>query len=294
MDAAKQRGDVLEHLLFYGNPGLGKTTLAHVVAHEMGVPIQTCAGPALEKPGDIASLLTNLEEGEILFLDECHRANKTVMEMLYSAMEDFRLHIVMGKGPMARTMDLTVPRFTLIAATTRLALLSSPFRNRFGAMYQISFYEQKDIEAIVERTAAILGVAAEQKAIQLIASRSRFTPRIANRIFRRVRDFATIEGSERITETLAKEALDALEIDSLGLEPADRKILETVIGNFSGGPVGIQALAAAVSEEQDTILDVHEPYLLQLGFVERTPRGRIATPLAYQHLGLTKNQKGLL
>lgn len=294
MDAAKQRGEKLEHLLFYGNSGLGKTTLAHVLAHEMGVPIRTCAGPALERAGDVASLLTNLQDEEILFLDECHRVNKSVMEMLYSAMEDFQLHIVIGKGPMARTMDLTLPRFTLIGATTRVALLPAPFRNRFGAIFQLQFYEQKDIEQIIQRSASILNVQVEPSALDIIASRSRFTPRIANRILKRVRDFATIEGLPIITGELTRKALEFLEIDEAGLEPADRRILATIIKNFSGGPVGIQTLAAAVSEEEDTILDIYEPYLLQLGFIERTPRGRMTTPKAHQHLDIPKPQRELL
>ncbi len=294
MDATKQRGENLEHLLFYGNPGLGKTTLAHVMAHEMGVNIRICAGPILERAGDVASLLTNLQDGEILFLDECHRVNKSVVEMLYSAMEDFQLHIVIGKGPMARTMDLTLPRFTLIGATTRVALLPAPFRNRFGAIFQLQFYEQKDVEQILQRSALILNIRVQPGALGIIASRSRFTPRIANRLLRRVRDFATVGGSPIITEELAQNALESLEVDELGLEPTDRRILEVIMRNFSGGPVGIQGLAAAISEEEDTILDIYEPYLLQLGFIERTPRGRIVTSKAYQHLKIPKPQRELL
>jgi len=294
IEAAKQRKDVLEHLLFYGNPGLGKTTLAHVIAHEMGAQIKTCTGPTLEKPGDIASLLTNLEDGDILFLDECHRVGKSVMEMLYPAMEDFQLHLVVGKGPMARTMDLTLPHFTLIAATTRIALLSAPFRNRFGAIFQLPFYEQEDIEKIIDRSASLFQISIDPKATKLIASRSRYTPRIANRILKRVRDFATIENTSKITELMCRKAFSFLEIDELGLEVSDRKILQILINNFAGGPVGIQALAAAAAEEQDTILDLYEPYLLQLGFLERTPRGRVATSLAYEHLGLAKTRRELL
>lgn len=294
IEAAKTRGDSLEHLLFYGNSGLGKTTLAHVIAHEMGAQIKTCTGPTLEKAGDLASLLTNLEDGDILFLDECHRVQKSVMEMLYSALEDFELHIVIGKGPMARTMDLHLPRFTLIGATTRIALLPAPLRNRFGAIFQLQFYEQADIAQIVRRSASIFQIAIDPSAVDTIASRSRQTPRIANRLLKRVRDFATIEGADRITDPIAQKALRFLEIDEFGLEPADRKLLETIIHNFSGGPVGIQALAAAASEEEDTILDLYEPYLLQLGFMERTPRGRVVTASAYSHLHIPHHQTELL
>jgi holliday junction DNA helicase RuvB len=294
IEAAKTRGEPLEHLLFYGNSGLGKTTLAHVIAHEMGAEIKTCTGPTLEKAGDLASLLTNLEDGNVLFLDECHRVQKSVMEMLYSALEDFQLHIVIGKGPMARTMDLDLPRFTLIGATTRIALLPAPLRNRFGAIFQLQFYEQADLAQIIRRSSSIFRIAIDPSAVELIASRSRHTPRIANRLLKRVRDFATIERTDRITEPIAAKALSFLEIDELGLEPGDRKLLETVIRSFSGGPVGIQALAAAASEEEDTILDVYEPYLLQLGFMERTPRGRIVTSAAYSHLKIPIRQPELL
>ena len=294
IDAAKTREEPLEHMLFYGNPGLGKTTLARVVAHEMATPIQTCTAPTLEKTGDLASLLANLQEGEILFLDECHRLQKTVMEMLYSALEDFTLHLVMGKGAMARTMDLELPRFTLVAATTRVALLPAPFRNRFGAIFQIPFYTKEDIEKILLRSSRIFGLSIKPEALSLIASRSRYTPRIANRILKRVRDFATIEGSNAIDLPTAKKALAFLEIDEMGLEPADRKILETLAVTFTGKPVGIQSLAASLAEEEDTILDIYEPYLLQMGLIERTSRGRVATPLTYKHLGLPYSQQGLL
>jgi Holliday junction DNA helicase RuvB len=294
IDAAKKRGDSLEHLLFYGSPGLGKTTLAYVIANELGAQIKTCTGPTLEKAGDLASLLTNLEDGDILFLDECHRVHKTVMEMLYSALEEFQLHIVMGKGPMARTMDLDLPRFTLIGATTRMALLPAPFRNRFGAIFQLQFYSIEEIEQILRRSSTLLQIPMDEDALHLISSRSRYTPRIANRILKRVRDFATIEGSNTITKEIAQKAFMLLEIDELGLEPSDRKIVETLIKKFAGGPVGIQGLAAALSEEEDTILDLYEPYLLQLGLLERTPRGRIATPLAYRHLEIPLSQPELL
>ena len=294
IDAAKKRNDPLEHLLFYGGPGLGKTTLAHVIANELGAQIRTCAGPALEKAGDLASLLTNLEDGDILFLDECHRVHKSVMEMLYSALEDFQLHLIIGKGPMARTMDLDLPRFTLIGATTRMALLPAPFRNRFGAIFQLQFYTQEEIEQILRRTSSLLHMPVDEDALRLISARSRHTPRIANRIFKRVRDFATIEESSKITKEIAQKAFSFLEIDALGLEPADRKIIETLIHKFAGGPVGIQSLTAALSEEEDTILDLYEPYLLQTGLLERTPRGRVATPLAYRHLKIPPPQAELL
>ena len=294
IDAAKTRKEPIEHLLLYGNSGLGKTTLAHVIAHEMGTTIRVCSAPSLEKAGDIASLLSNLQEGEVLFIDECHRLNNVVMEALYSAMEDFTLHLILGKGPLARTMDLQLPHFTLIGATTKLAQLSSPFRNRFGATLQLNFYQQGDIEQIVARSAVILNTEITQDAISSIAERSRYTPRVANRILKRVRDFATIEGGGAITKEIAEKAFHSLEIDELGLEPGDRKILDAIIHKFSGGPVGIQALAATVAEEQETILDVYEPYLLQLGFIERTPRGRIVTSKARSHLGISKSQKGLV
>ena len=283
IEAAKKRAEPLEHLLFYGSPGLGKTTLAHVIANELGANIKTCTGPTLEKAGDLASILTNLEDGDILFLDECHRMQKAVMEMLYSALEEFQLHLIMGRGPMARTMDLDLPRFTLIGATTRMALLPAPFRNRFGAIFQLQFYTKEEIEQILRRSSALLSIAVNEDALHLISTRSRYTPRIANRILKRVRDFATIEGSDTVTKGIAEKAFSFLEIDELGLEPADRRIIEVLIHRFVGGPVGIQALASAVSEDEDTILDLYEPYLLQLGLLERTPRGRVATTLAYRH-----------
>ena len=294
IEAAKKRRDTLEHLLFYGSPGLGKTTLAHVIANELGAHIKTCTGPTLEKAGDLASLLTNLEEGDILFLDECHRMQKSVMEMLYPALEEFQLHLVMGRGPMARTMDLDLPRFTLIGATTRMALLPSPFRNRFGAIFQLQFYSQEEIKQILRRSSSLLRMPVDEDALHLISARSRYTPRIANRILRRVRDFATIEGSGTITREIAEKAFSFLGIDEVGLEPADRKILETLIHKFAGRPVGIQALASAASEDADTILDLNEPYLLQLGLLERTPRGRVATPLAFRHLHISPPRPELL
>ena len=294
IEAAKKRAEPLEHLLFYGSPGLGKTTLAHVIANELGANIKTCTGPTLEKAGDLASILTNLEDGDILFLDECHRMQKAVMEMLYSALEEFQLHLVMGRGPMARTMDLYLPRFTLIGATTRMALLPAPLRNRFGAIFQLQFYTQEEIEQILRRSSALLRIAVDEDALHLISTRSRYTPRIANRILKRVRDFATIDGSDTVTKGIAEKAFSFLEIDELGLEPADRKVIEVLIHKFLGGPVGIQALASAVSEEEDTILDLYEPYLLQLGLLERTPRGRVATALAYRHFQTPPPKTGLL
>lgn len=284
IEAAKKRNETLEHLLFYGNSGLGKTTLAHIISNEMQTGLKTCSGPALERSGDVASLLTNLEEGDILFIDECHRINKSVEEMLYSAMEDFELHIIIGKGPMARTMDLDIPRFTLIGATTRLSLLTSPFRNRFGATFQFPFYEQLEIEDIVRQSARILNVDIDNEAVTAIAKRSRLTPRVSNRILKRIRDFATIKNENKITSSIANEALAFLEIDELGLEPGDRKILSAIIKDFSGGPVGIKSLAATCAEEEETILDIYEPFLIQSGFIKRTPKGRVATKLAYEHL----------
>lgn len=295
IDAAKKRKEPLEHLLFYGGSGLGKTTLSHIIAQEMGANIKATSGPAIERAGDLAAILTNLSEGDILFVDECHRLNKLIEEYLYPAMEDFKLNIIVGRGPMANTMELALPRFTLIGATTRAALISSPLRNRFGATFQLNFYELGDIEKIIQRSAKILGIEAEIGAVKIIAQRSRFTPRVANRLLKRVRDFAQVEGRGLITENLAKKSLESLEIDEIGLEFGDRKILQTIIAKFDGGPVGLQALAAASSEEQDTLLDIYEPYLMQMGFVERTPRGRMATKLAYQHLGLKyKGSQNLL
>jgi len=285
--AAKQRNQSPDHLLFYGNSGLGKTTLAHLVALEMGKEIRITSGPAIERAGDLAAILTNLNEGDVLFLDEIHRISNTVEEYLYPAMEDYKLNLVLGKGPMARTMELKLPRFTIIGATTRPGLLSAPLRNRFGATFQLNFYNSLDIEKIVDRSASILGIKVEPEALKTIANRSRFTPRIANRLLRRVRDFAEVNGNGVITKEIADNALDFLEIDKLGLETGDRKLLQALIEKFNGGPVGLQSLAAAAMEEEDTILDIYEPYLMQCGFIERTPKGRIASRLAYEHLGIT-------
>ena len=288
--AAKQRGEQTDHLLLYGNSGLGKTTLSYIIAKEMGVEIRVISGPAIEKVGDLASILTNLNEGDVLFIDECHRINKVCEEHLYSAIEDFKLNLILGKGPMARTMELTLPHFTLIGATTRLALLSPPLRNRFGAIFQLEFYELDDIAKIIQRSAKILQIQITPEAIGIIAKSSRFTPRVANRLLKRTRDFAQVKKKSIIDKDIVKTSLESLEIDKIGLEIGDKKILQTIINKFGGGPVGLQALAAATSEETDTILDIYEPYLMQLGLIERTPRGRIATKIAYQHLKIKKSQ----
>lgn len=287
IDAAKKRGETLEHLLLYGPPGLGKTSLSHIVAAEMGSNMKVTSGPAIEKVGDLAAILTNLSPGDILFIDEAHRLNKQIEEVLYPAMEDGVLDIIIGKGPSARTIQLDLPAFTLIAATTRIGLLSSPLRSRFGVTFRLGFYNIEDIKQILRRSAGILGIKAEEEGLELIARSSRSTPRVANRLLKRARDFSEIRGDGVITKSNAKDSLKMLEIDDLGLEPTDRKILETLIDKFSGGPAGIQSLSAATSEEQDTIEEIYEPYLLQLGFLQKTPRGRVATKLAYEHLGLT-------
>lgn len=284
--AAKQRNQSPDHLLFYGNSGLGKTTLANLVALEMGKEIRITSGPAIERAGDLAAILTNLSDGDVLFLDEIHRISKTIEEYLYPAMEEYKLNLILGKGPMARTMELKLPKFTLIGATTRPGSLSAPLRNRFGATFQLNFYDNKDIEKIVERSAKILGIEIEPEAIKIISSCARFTPRVANRLLKRVRDFAEVEGEGKITKNIAEYALNFLEVDKMGLEPGDRNILLALINKFNGGPVGLQSLSAAAMEEEDTILDIYEPYLMQMGFLERTPRGRVASRLAYKHLGL--------
>ena len=297
IEAAKKRKEPLEHLLFYGPAGLGKTTLAHLVAKETSSQIKITSGPAIEKVGDLASILTNLSPGDILFIDEAHRLNKLIEEILYPAMENRSLDIIIGKGPSARTIQLELPSFTLVAATTRVALLSSPLRSRFsGGSFRLEFYNQDDIEKIISRSAKILKVDMEPDAVPLIASRSRFTPRIANRLLKRARDYAEVKGRGIVTAVLANDALKLLEIDELGLESLDRKILDTVINKFAGGPVGLGTIAASIMEEEDTIEEVYEPYLMQLGFLERTPRGRCATARAYEHLGLTapQNQQKLI
>lgn len=291
MEAAKKRKEPIEHVLLYGSAGLGKTTLGHIIAKEMNCNIKVTSGPAIEKVGDLASILTNLQDGDVLFIDESHRINKTIEETLYPAMEDFLLDIIIGKGPSARTLRLELPRFTLIAATTRIGLLSSPLRSRFGATYRLDFYEQSDIEKIISRSAQILKTAIEPTAVQMVAQRSRYTPRVANRLLKRTRDYAQVRADGLINQELAQEALKMLEIDEMGLELADRYILETMIKKFNGGPVGLQALAAATNEEQDTIEEIYEPFLLRLGFLARTPKGRQATKLAYDHLGLKYVQR---
>ena len=292
--AAKQRNQSPDHLLFYGNSGLGKTTLAHLVALEMGKEIRITSGPAIERAGDRAAILTNLNEGDVLFVDEIHRVSMTVEEYLYPAMEDYKLNLILGKGPMARTMELKLPKFTLIGATTRPALLSAPLRNRFGAIFQLNFYSNEDMERIIERSASLLKIEINHEALKIIASRSRFTPRVANRLMKRVRDFAQVQGNGKITKEIAEHALNFLEVDQVGLEPGDKKILLALIEKFNGGPVGLQSLAAASMEEEDTILDIYEPYLMQCGFIERTPKGRVASRLAYEHLGLLHMRKQLL
>ncbi len=287
LTAAKQRGQSPDHLLLYGNSGLGKTTLAHLIALEMGKQIRITSGPAIERAGDLAAILTNLSEGDVLFLDEIHRIHKKVEEYIYPAMEEYKLNLILGKGPMARTMELKLPHFTIIGATTRPGLLSSPLRNRFGATFQLNFYRPEDIEKIVERSANILKIQIEPEAIKIIAKRSRFTPRVANRLLKRVRDFAQVKNTGLVTKEITENALRSLEVDEMGLEPGDRKIILALIEKFGGGPVGLQSLAAAALEEEDTILDIYEPYLMQCGFIERTPKGRVASKLAYEHLGMS-------
>jgi len=286
IEAAKRRGEPIEHVLLYGPPGLGKTTLAHIIAEEMGVRVRTTSGPALERVGDIASILTNLEPGDVLFIDEIHRLNKVIEEVLYPAMEEFALDIVIGKGPSARTVRLDLPRFTLIGATTRMSLISAPLRDRFGATHHLDFYGPEELTTILKRSARILGSELPDEAAALIASRSRGTPRIANRLLKRVRDFAEVKAGGRIDAAATEAALTMLEIDRHGLDRTDRLILLTIIEKFSGGPVGLQTIAAATSEEIETIETVHEPFLIQLGFISRTPRGRVATEHAYRHLNL--------
>ncbi len=284
--AAKKRQEPIEHVLLYGPPGLGKTTLAHIIAHEVGTNIRVTSGPAIERAGDLAAILTNLEPGDILFIDEIHRLNKLVEEVLYPAMEDFALDLVIGKGPSARTLRLDLPRFTLIGATTRYHLLSGPLRNRFGATFRLNFYEPSEIEEIVKRSARLLSFPVEPEACSAIATRSRATPRVANRLLKRVRDYAQVKGSGTATDELANAALDQLMVDPLGLDELDRLILRTIIEKFKGGPVGVSSIAAALQEEAATIEEIYEPFLMQLGLLARTPRGRVVTDLAYSHLGL--------
>ena len=290
-EAAKQRGEALDHVLFYGPPGLGKTTLAHCVATEMNVNIKVTAGPAIERAGDLAAILTNLRKGDVLFIDEVHRLGRAIEETLYPAMEDFALDIIIGKGPSARSLRLKLPHLTIIGATTRLALMTSPLRARFGVVYRVDFYDQPAMEAIVRRSARILGVGIDEGGVREIARRARGTPRVSNRLLKRVRDYAQVRAEGRITEAVARKALAMLEVDELGLDDIDRRVLSTIIEKFNGGPVGLETIAAALSEESDTIMDVVEPYLLQLGFLNRTPRGRVATRRAYEHLGIPYEEK---
>ncbi|MFA6047364.1 MAG: Holliday junction branch migration DNA helicase RuvB [Parcubacteria group bacterium] len=284
--AARHRKEPIEHVLLYGPAGLGKTTLANIIAKEMGVGIKTTSGPAIERVGDFGSILTNLSDGDILFIDEIHRLNKSIEEILYPAMEDFKLDIIIGKGPSARTIQLDLPKFTLIGATTKLGSLSNPLRNRFGAVHRLEFYTNGEIEKILERSSKILGTDVHKSGLQKIASCARQTPRVANRLLKRVRDFAQIHNHKTVDENIAQKALEMIDVDHIGLEPADKQILKTIIEKFGGGPVGLGTIAAATQEEIKTIEDVYEPYLLQIGFLARTPRGRMATELAYNHLGI--------
>lgn len=285
LQAAGIRQEPADHLLFYGPAGLGKTTLAHIVAKEMGANLKITSGPAIEKVGDLASILTNLSAGDMLFIDEIHRLNKTIEEVLYPAMENRTLDIIIGKGPSARTIQLELPPFSLIAATTRIGLLSGPLRSRFGATFRLDFYENSDIEKIIKRSAKILKIDIDDQAVKIISNSSRSTPRTANRLLKRCRDYAQVNRLSLIDANSARSAMKIMEIDELGLEPADRRFLEIIIDKFNGGPVGLQAVAAASSEEKDTIEDIYEPFLLQLGFINRTPKGRVATQRAYEHLG---------
>ncbi len=291
IEAAKARGEAIDHVLLYGPPGLGKTTLANIIAHEMQVAIKTTSGPAIERPGDLAAILTNLREGDILFIDEMHRLAHPVEEVLYPAMEDYALDLVIGKGPSARSIRLKLPRFTLIGATTRFAMMSAPLRDRFGVVYRLDFYDQSAMETIVRRSAGILNVAIDDEGVREIARRARGTPRVANRLLKRVRDYTQVRADGAINAAVASEALAMLEVDQKGLDDIDRKVLTTIITKFGGGPVGLETIAASISEEADTIMDVYEPYLLQLGFLDRTPRGRVATEHAYKHLGLPFDKK---
>lgn len=291
IQAAKQRGEALDHVLLYGPPGLGKTTLAGIIANELGVNFRITSGPAIEKAGDLAAILTNLDEHDVLFIDEIHRLSRSVEEVLYSAMEDYALDIIIGKGPSARSVRIDLPKFTLVGATTRAGALAAPLRDRFGIVSRLEYYKQDELEFIVTRAAEILNIGIETAGASEIARRSRGTPRIANRLLKRVRDFAQVVGDGVITADIADEALKRLHVDKMGLDRIDRRVLKCIIDKYDGGPVGIETIAAAVSEERDTIEDVYEPYLMQLGFLGRTPRGRVATKLAYDHLGISQTGK---
>ncbi len=290
IEAAKKRGEPLDHVLLYGPPGLGKTTLSNIIATEMNSNIRITSGPAIEKPGDLAALLTNLSENDVLFIDEIHRMHRSIEEILYPALEDYSLDIIIGKGPSARSIRLDLPKFTLIGATTKAGSLSTPLRDRFGIVNRLELYTTDELETIVKRSAKIMNIQIEEEGAKEIASRSRGTPRIANRLLKRVRDYALVLSDGNIDLKLAKNALSKLEIDELGLDSIDRKILETIILKYAGGPVGIETLSATIGEETDTIEDVYEPYLMQIGYIARTPRGRVATPLAYEHIGVEYNK----
>lgn len=289
--AAKKRGEPIDHVLLYGPPGLGKTTMATVIANEMGAQIRVTSGPAIERAGDLASLLTNLQDGDILFIDEIHQLNRTIEEVLYAAMEDFKLDIMLGKGPSAKSLRLDLPKFTIIGATTRTGLLAAPLRDRFGLIHRLEFYTPDEIQKIIKRSAKILKVPIDDKAAKVLAGRARLTPRIANRLLKRVRDYADMNGDGMVDEPTAHKALELIEVDELGLDPADRQLLAAIIEHYKGGPVGVETLSALIAEERSTIEDFYEPYLMQIGLLERTPRGRKVTPKAWEHLGKRPNSK---